>query len=89
MQQRQTIVQNVLVHEVYLKDKFLPDCGFSEGERGYVLLQCALAEHQRDPLIAQYVGSAMSQALAKAGIDLNSFQAPLNPSAASSTNAKK
>lgn len=82
MQQRQNIVQNIMVHDIYLKDNFLVECGFPHGEKGYVLLQCALAEHQRDPLIAQYVGGAMGQALMKAGIDLNSLQAPLNPAAA-------
>lgn len=71
-------VQDVLVNEVYLggEPSLVSEFGFGEGERGYVLLQCAMAEHQSDPLIAQYVGSAMMKIMTAADLDMGSGRAP-------------
>lgn len=72
MQKRHTIVQEVLVHDVYLggDPSFLSDCGFPDGELGYVLMQCTLADHQQDPLISQYLTGSMMKILQVAGIDM-------------------
>jgi len=74
---RHTAVQQVLVEDVYLgrehtsSSSLVEECGFGPGEVGYVRMQCAMAEHQNDPLVAQYVGSAMQKVLQAAGIDLS------------------
>ena len=71
MAMKHTLLQQVLVNEVYLGDngKLLQECGFPSGEEGYVALQCAIAEHQTDPLVAQYMGGAMMRVLQAAGLD--------------------
>jgi hypothetical protein len=68
---KHTMVQQVLVNEVYLGDngKLLQECGFPPGEEGYVALQCAIAEYQTDPVVAQYMGGAMMRVLQAAGLD--------------------
>lgn len=68
---KHTLVQQVLVNEVYLGDngKLLQECGFPPGEEGYVALQCAIAEYQTDPVVAQYMGGAMMRVLQAAGLD--------------------
>lgn len=68
---KHTLVQQVLVNEVYFGDNgiLLTECGFPPGEEGYVALQCAIAEHQTDPLVAQYMGGAMMRVLQAAGLD--------------------
>ena len=37
--------------------------------KGYAMMQCRIAEHQSDPLIAQYVGKAMMGVLKAGGMD--------------------
>jgi len=72
MQAKHTAVQEVLVHSVYLGGQpksLVSELGFGEGERGYVFMQCVMAEHQADPMVAQYVGSAMQEVLKRAGLD--------------------
>ncbi len=67
------VIQQVMVDDVYLSggsSSLVCECGFGEGEDGYVKLQFQLAEHQGDPLISQYVGTAMMKLLEAAGIDL-------------------
>ena len=73
---RHQIVQEVLVNTVYLggSPSLVEECGFGPGEAGYVKLQCVMSEHQADPLIAQYVGSATMKLLEAAGIDLATMQ---------------
>ena len=44
------------------------------GEGGYVKMQCTLAEHQDDPLITQYVGSAILRLLQSTDIDTEALQ---------------
>mmetsp|Transcript_36008 Transcript_36008/g.77628 ORF Transcript_36008/g.77628 Transcript_36008/m.77628 type:complete len:347 (+) Transcript_36008:58-1098(+) len=76
---KHTVVQNVMVEDVYLTDKegsvsLVQELGFGEGEEGYIRMQSALAEHQGDPLITQYVGAAMMKLLTSAGIDMEALQ---------------
>jgi len=71
-QMKNVAVQKVLVEQVYLggNPSLVQQCGFPQGEIGYVLMQSAIAEHQNDPLISQYIGSAMGRVLESAGIDI-------------------
>mmetsp|Transcript_9260 Transcript_9260/g.11690 ORF Transcript_9260/g.11690 Transcript_9260/m.11690 type:complete len:295 (+) Transcript_9260:153-1037(+) len=77
MAMKHQIVQDTLVSDVYLggNPSLVEDCGFHQGEKGYVFMQCIMAEHQNDPLISQYIGTAMMQILKSAGIDLSAVQA--------------
>eukprot|EP00559_Dactyliosolen_fragilissimus_P005290 CAMPEP_0184862324 /NCGR_PEP_ID=MMETSP0580-20130426/6797_1 /TAXON_ID=1118495 /ORGANISM="Dactyliosolen fragilissimus" /LENGTH=246 /DNA_ID=CAMNT_0027360133 /DNA_START=157 /DNA_END=897 /DNA_ORIENTATION=+ len=74
--QKHQIVQDILVKEVYLggEPSLVKECGFGSGEKGYILMQCVMAEHQSDPLVAQYVGSSMMQVLKSAGLDMETLQ---------------
>lgn len=76
LQLKHTIVQDVLVNQVYLggDPTLVSDCGFGDGERGYVFMQCVMAEHQSDPLVSQYIGGAMMQVLKSAGLDAATLQ---------------
>ena len=77
MARKHTVIQQVMVDDVYLaggSSSLVSECGFGEGEDGYVKLQFQLAEHQGDPLISQYVGSAMLKLMESAGIDLAALQ---------------
>lgn len=77
---KHSAVQDVLVNEVYLggEPSLVSEFGFGEGEQGYVFMQCAMAEHQSDPLVAQYVGSAMMKIMTAAGLDMGGMQKPQN-----------
>lgn len=69
--QRHHAVQEALVHKVYFggsPQSLLEECGFLPGEDGYVRLQIAMADHQNDPLISQYVGHSMMKVLQAAGL---------------------
>lgn len=61
--QRHHIVQQVMVNDVYLggDPPFIEDFGFGKGEKGYVRMQMSMADHQNDPLVAQYIGSGQSR----------------------------
>eukprot|EP00560_Eucampia_antarctica_P007864 CAMPEP_0197824916 /NCGR_PEP_ID=MMETSP1437-20131217/2101_1 /TAXON_ID=49252 ORGANISM="Eucampia antarctica, Strain CCMP1452" /NCGR_SAMPLE_ID=MMETSP1437 /ASSEMBLY_ACC=CAM_ASM_001096 /LENGTH=270 /DNA_ID=CAMNT_0043424723 /DNA_START=170 /DNA_END=982 /DNA_ORIENTATION=+ len=74
--QKHNVVQEVLVNEVYLgkEPTLVSECGFGKGEKGYVFMQCVMAEHQNDTLVAQYIGSAMMRLLQSAGIDMAAAQ---------------
>mmetsp|Transcript_15324 Transcript_15324/g.20959 ORF Transcript_15324/g.20959 Transcript_15324/m.20959 type:complete len:372 (-) Transcript_15324:152-1267(-) len=77
---KHTVVQDVLVNNVYLGEmpgtskSLVSECGFGEGEKGYVLLQCAMAEYQSDPLVGQYIGTAMMRIMQSAGLDMNALK---------------
>jgi len=77
MAMKHQVVQDTLVHNVYLggEPSLVEECGFESGEKGYVFMQIALAEHQNDPLVSQYVGSAMMLLLKTAGIDMAAIEA--------------
>ena len=74
MARKHTVIQQVMVDDVYLAGGLLNECGFGTGEDGYVRMQFAMAEHQGDPLITQYVGAAMMKLLESAGIDVSALQ---------------
>lgn len=73
---KHTQIQQIMVYDVYLSGSpsLVEECGFGKGEEGYVRMQGALADHQTDPLIAQYVGGAMLKLLEAAGIDVRKLQ---------------
>ena len=75
---KHTVIQNIMVYDVYLAGSpcLVEECGFGKGEEGYVRMQGALADHQSDPLISQYVGGAMLKLLESAGIDMKNWQTP-------------
>eukprot|EP00571_Detonula_confervacea_P016194 CAMPEP_0172310946 /NCGR_PEP_ID=MMETSP1058-20130122/13315_1 /TAXON_ID=83371 /ORGANISM="Detonula confervacea, Strain CCMP 353" /LENGTH=276 /DNA_ID=CAMNT_0013023963 /DNA_START=157 /DNA_END=987 /DNA_ORIENTATION=+ len=86
---KHTAVQEVMVNDVYLNEKdgavsLVQECGFGEGEDGYIRMQSAMAEHQGDPLISQYVGAAMMRLLTSAGIDMEALQKQAQAEQASS-----
>lgn len=76
MGRKHTVVQEVMVSDVYMSGNpsIVKESGFGDGEDGYVRMQCAMAEHQGDPLITQYVGTAMIRLLQSAGIDTEAMQ---------------
>ena len=76
MAMKHQVIQDTLVNDVYLggSPSLVEDCGFEKGEKGYVFMQCVIAEHQSDPLIGQYVGAGMMQIMKAAGIDLSDVQ---------------
>lgn len=76
MAMKHQVVQDTLVHDVYLggEPTLVEELGFENGEKGYVFLQCIMAEHQNDPLVGQYVGTAMMKILESAGIDMNEIE---------------
>jgi hypothetical protein len=77
MARKHTVIQQVMVDDVYLAGgdmSLVSECGFGTGEDGYVRMQFAMAEHQGDPLITQYVGAAMMKLLESAGIDVSALQ---------------
>ena len=66
--QRHSIVQETLVHKVYLGGSLLEECGFTPDEEGYIRLQLTMADHQNDPLVAQYIGTSMMKIVQVAGL---------------------
>lgn len=80
MAMKHQVVQEALVHDVYLSGNpsLVEECGFGTGEKAYVFMQCVMAEHQTDPLVAQYVGTGMMRVLQSAGIDLSQLEAAAN-----------
>ena len=80
MARKHQIIQSVLVNQVYLgsvnghSKSLVAESGFDDGEKGYVMMQCVIAEHLNDPLIAQYMGSAMMQVLQAADLDIAAIQ---------------
>ena len=71
---RHTLLQELLIYDVYMNpteangQTIVESFGFGKGEGGYVEMQCALVEHQNDPLIAQYVGAGMIRVMESGGI---------------------
>mmetsp|Transcript_54889 Transcript_54889/g.116617 ORF Transcript_54889/g.116617 Transcript_54889/m.116617 type:complete len:333 (-) Transcript_54889:78-1076(-) len=79
LSRKHTAVQETMVDDVYLSRKeggasLVEECGFGEGEGGYVRMQSAMTEHQGDPLIAEYMSAAMTRLLQSAGIDIGALQ---------------
>jgi hypothetical protein len=68
-----------LIEKVYLGDSpnsLVEQSGFGPGPLGYAKLQCALSDHEGDPLMADYAASAMMKILQAANIDIDSIQGP-------------
>ena len=76
MQMRHTIVQQALINHVYLggEPSLVSECGFGEGERAYIFMQLVMSEHQSDPLVSQYISTAMMEILKAAGLDPTTLQ---------------
>lgn len=47
--------------------------GFGTGGVAYAKAQCAMSEHEGDPLIAEYAGSAMVKMWQAAGLDMSAM----------------
>lgn len=79
IQKKHTVLQAILVEKVYLSgtpQSLVEEAGFGPGAVGYAKLQCALSDHEGDPLMADYAASAMMKILSAAGIDIDSIQGP-------------
>jgi len=76
MASKHNVVQEVLVNDVYMSGNpsLVEECGFGEGDAGYVRMQCIMSEHQGDPLIAQYISTGMMKVLTSAGLDMGAIQ---------------
>jgi hypothetical protein len=72
------VLQNVIVNEVYLggNPSLVESSGFGPGARGYAKLQCAMSDHEGDPLIAEYATAAMIKIWSAAGLDISSVTGP-------------
>lgn len=72
LQEKHKLLQEVLFHDVYLAGdpSIVEQIGFGPGAQGYAKLQCALTDHEGDPLLAEYASSAMLRMLKAAGINL-------------------
>jgi hypothetical protein len=72
------VLQDVIVNHVYLggTPSLTEDSGFGAGAKGYANLQCAMSDHEGDPLIAEYATSAMMKIWSAAGLDLSSVTGP-------------
>jgi len=71
LKRKHTTMQETLIEHVYLggEPSVLEEAGFEKSEIGYVSLQIAMAEHQHDPLIAQYLGGGMMKVMEAAGLN--------------------
>ena len=84
MAERHVALQDVLIEKVYM-DGLLEEEGFGTGEKAYAKMQCALTDHEGDPLITQYSSSAMVKILEAAGIDFNELMSKFAPGNAEGT----
>ena len=50
------------------------ETGFGSGEKGYAKIQCALSDHEGDPLINEYAAAAMAKVWEAAGLPLSAAQ---------------
>lgn len=83
MADRHAALQEVLIDRVYMSGNpsLLEEEGFGTGVEGYAKMQCALTDHEGDPLITQYSSSALVKILDAAGIDFNDMMAAFSPGA--------
>ena len=65
-------LQHVIVHSVYLagNPSLVEEAGFGTGDKGYASMQCAMSEHEGDPLINQYAAASMSRIWEAAGLPM-------------------
>jgi hypothetical protein len=73
---KHAVLQEVIVHRVYLggSPSLVEEAGLGSDAAAYAKLQCAMSDHEGDPLISQYASSAMVRIWAAAGIDLAAHQ---------------
>jgi hypothetical protein len=78
LQLKHQVLQKVLVEDVYLggNPSLVEQTGFGSGGTGYAKLQCALTDHEGDPIMANYASTAMIKILSAAGIDIDSVEGP-------------
>ena len=78
MAMKHAVLQEVLVQHVYLggSPSLVEEAGFGTGAEGYAKLQCAMTDHEGDPLCSEYSASAMVKVLEAAGIDFNDLTQP-------------
>lgn len=76
--QKHQVLQDVIVNHVYMggTPSLVEEAGFGKGAQGYAKLQCAMSDHEGDPLIAEYATSAMMKIWSAAGLDLSSVTGP-------------
>jgi hypothetical protein len=76
--EKHAILQHQVIEHVYLggNPSIVEEAGLGSGDVGYAKLQCALADHEGDPLIAQYSAAAMVKMFEAAGIELSDIQGP-------------
>lgn len=74
--QKHQILQAIIFDHVYLSGNpsIVEEAGFGPAETGYAKLQCAMSDHEGDPLINQYIASAMIKLWDAAGLDLSDLQ---------------
>jgi hypothetical protein len=72
------VLQDVIVNHVYLggSPSLCEESGFGPGPQGYAKLQCAMSDHEGDPLIAEYATAAMMKIWSAAGLDVSSVTGP-------------
>jgi hypothetical protein len=73
---KHNVLQQIIVNKVYLggNPSIAEESGFGTGPTAYAKLQCAMSDHEGDPLIAQYAASAMMRIWQAAGLDMSQFQ---------------
>jgi hypothetical protein len=78
LQMKHKVLQQILVEDVYLggNPSLVEEAGFGTGGIAYAKIQCALSDHEGDPLMANYASSAMVKILSAAGIEVDSIQGP-------------
>lgn len=50
----------------------MEELGFGSGGAGYAKMQCAMSDHEGDPLVGEYAAAAMVRIWQAAGIDISS-----------------
>ena len=70
------VLQDIIVNSVYLggSPSIVEEAGFGSGSVAYAKAQCAMSEHEGDPLIGQYASSAMVKIWDAAGLDITSIE---------------
>lgn len=78
MAKKHQVLQDIIVNTVYLggEPNLVETNGFGSGPEGYAKLQCAMSDHEGDPLIAQYASAAMIKIWQAAGLYISSVQGP-------------
>lgn len=75
MQLKHQVLQNVIINQAYLggKPSLVEELGFGSGGEGYAKMQCAMSDHEGDPLVGEYAAAAMVRIWQAAGIDISSI----------------